>query len=80
MTGIRGASWRDASGKVIVDEACLARRWRLGLCLCCGGALTRPHAIGEGVWICGLCSDGGHIQRPGELRAILTALVKATRA
>ena len=71
-----GATWRNSHGQVIIDEAKIRQRYRSGLCVCCGGMLSRPHTIGEEVQICGRCSDGGHLHRPGEVKAVLLALLR----
>ncbi len=68
------ASWRDSDGRVVIDEDRIRHRWQLGQCVCCGGAMHQPRAIAEGVLLCGHCARRNHLNRPGELAAVLKAL------
>jgi hypothetical protein len=71
-----GGEWFRQDGSKF-DDAVLRRRWEAGRCVCCGGPLIDADvkAIAEGVRICGWCHLGKHIDRPGELQALLRALV-----
>ena len=73
------ASWTKMDGTRFEAELILKRRLARGSCVCCGGYLLgNLRAIGEGVQICGTCNDGGHLDRPGEIEAVLTALLSNT--
>lgn len=75
MSEVRQAGrWIRENGSVL-DAAEIHRRWKAGACVCCNGPLLCPKAIGEEVQICGTCSGQGHLQRPGEIRAVLTGIL-----
>lgn len=74
MTG----RWIGDDGSEL-PQANLRRRWEAGRCPCCGVPLEsrgRPKALAEGVQICGLCAAEHHVERPGELEALLAALAE----